>query len=376
MRIHGTLACALLVGTLHAQGATVIPAPKPLLESLNLWEGSVQSLPLPLSSEGAFSVDVVLGARRHELLLHPYEIYAPGAVLVTFDEDGHAIESPLPPSNTFRGTVVGVPDSWVAASLYNGQLSAIIAIPGGGWSIDPASDVMPNLPQTAHVVYRHDEMRAIAGMCETVNAPLLGPADITPPAVHTGTANAVAKRLAFTAEIMPAYANAVGGTNNAINRVSQIANGMGAIYTNWTVFSSIRIVRILVSSNNLSTNAGTALRQLRNRWLDRFELNFATDAAQGFTNFLSGGTIGIAYLRGACTSNRVSVVQNYGNVTQRTALSTHEVGHLVGAGHCSGGNCYLMCPSLGGCGRNLSRFGPTSQNAINNFVNPRAYFDN
>lgn len=375
MRLPCTLAFAFLASTLHAQISVAVTAPKPLLESLNLWDGTVQHLPLPMTAEGAFTVDVMLGEHRRTLQLQPLDIYAPGSALIAIDDDGKITQSPLPPANTLQGAVAGVPGSWVAASLYNGQLTAIISMPDAGWSIDPASDGIAALPLSAHVVYRHDQMRAIPDACQVVE-PILRPMDLEPKPILGSTANAAAKRLGYTPELTAAYISAVGGTTNAINRVSQIANGLDSIYTNETVFTSVRLVRILTTPNNLSTNAGTALNQLRNRWLDRFELNFASDVAQGFTNVLSGNTIGIAYLRGACTGNRVSVVQNYGNVTQRTGLSAHEAGHLLGANHCTGSGCFIMCSTLGGCGRNMTRFGTGSRNAINNFVNPRTCFDN
>jgi hypothetical protein len=376
--IHSSLSLVLLAGALAAQGPLVLDAPRVLLDPLHLKSGTVQSLQLPLSSDGPFRVTVVLGQQRHTLLLHPYDVYAPGATLVNIDEGGAVTESPLPPSNTFRGVVSGVADSIVAANLYHGQLTAIIGMPGVGWSVEPATDALPGLPHTAHVVYRHDEMRPIDGFCDAV--PTLPPG--VPgtlqvgPGGDAGTANAAVKTLGYTPEITASYRNVLGGSANAINRVTQIANAMGAIYVSQTVFSAVNIIKIVNSEVSLSTSAGTALSQFRNIWLNRTELRRVTDVAQGFVSTLGGNTIGIAYISGACGSNRVSVVQNFGNATQRAGLSAHEVGHNLSAQHCSGSGCFIMCSVIGGCGGNLTLFGTTSRNAINNFVNPRTCFDN
>ena len=368
------LPIALLAGALQAQDPSVLDAPKAVLDPLNLDAGTVQRLQLPPTSERPFQVSVVLGDRTRTLSLRPHEIYAPGAALVSITETGQIVRSPLPPSNTFRGVVEGVDGSAVGATLYQGQLTALILLPDTGWSIDPATDAIPTLPRTAHVVYRHDQIRNLDNFCQTVLAPTQ-PGQPQPRAQQgTGTAPRLLKTLDYMPEITVSYRNQLG-LNNAINRINQVSISMDIIYFRNTVFRGVRTTEILNLGVNLTGSAGTMLGRYRNIWRGRPFTRLA-DVAQAFVAGISGTTIGIAYISGACNTSRVSVVQNFGNSTQRGALSVHEVGHNLSAGHCSGGGCHIMCPSLGGCGRNLTLLGTTSRNRINGFVNARSCFNN
>jgi len=88
----------------------------------------------------------------------------------------------------------------------------------------------------------------------------------------------------------------------------------------------------------------------------------------------SSSVIGVAYLSSICSMNigyGLSYTHFTSNFTSRVGLTAHELGHSFGAGHCSGGSCYIMCAGLGGCGRSLTRFGTSSKNAIIAFRNSR-----
>ena len=92
---------------------------------------------------GAFETQVVLGGQTVTLSLQAHSMRSPEHFEVLAQTpDGAFVEVAPAPARTWRGVLVDVPGSRVAASLGPDGLSAMIALPDGlpGWGIQPASD--------------------------------------------------------------------------------------------------------------------------------------------------------------------------------------------------------------------------------------------
>ena len=342
----------------HDQKSPALPAPQAVRDALEITGGSVQSLALPSGDDWeSFEVQVAFGGRTWTLDLEPYALEAPGFRLLQRTPDGGLIELPAPMPTSYRGVVQGLPDSRVAANLFEGQLNATILLADTIWTIQPGTDALPSMPKSMHVVYNDDVVTPLPDFCQAVET------DVAAPAPSGGAPEQAVLFADMAPELSPAFRNRWGGIPGAVNQARSIINGAGIIYER-DVNVWFRI-REMIAGNNYSTNGSNVLGQFRSRWLGS-NWGFPNDFAHLFYGNPGSNTIGIAYINGICSSLRFSVSWHTSTLTRRRAVFAHEVGHTFAAGHCSGGGCRIMCSSLGGCSGNITSFGNTSANTIRN----------
>ncbi|MBM3984799.1 MAG: hypothetical protein FJ296_03780, partial [Planctomycetes bacterium] len=154
--------------------------------------------------------------------------------------------------------------------------------------------------------------------------------------------------------------------------VELVLNGTDAIYTQ-DVDIQYAIGTILVRTAEpdpySSSSPGTLLNQFSSHW-NSSQQGVPRDIAHLFTGKdMDGSVIGIAQLNVICSqSNGYGLSQSrYSlNLTNRVALTAHELGHNWNAGHCDGDPaCSIMCSGLGGCSGNLNSFNASSVDVIN-----------
>ena len=106
--------------------------------------------------------DVVIGGEVRRLWLDPYDVRSPRFQLLVQDDFG-VHRAPTPPSVTYRGHVVGLVDSRVAASLTDRGLRAQLWLPGDGgtWAIQPVREVDPAAPRRLHICH-HSQARLLS----------------------------------------------------------------------------------------------------------------------------------------------------------------------------------------------------------------------
>jgi len=342
----------------HDQKSPVLPAPQAVRDALAITGGSVQNLALPSGDDWeAFQVQVAFSGSTWILDLEPFALEAPGFKLLQRTPDGGLIELPAPMPTSYRGVVRGIPDSRVAANLFEGQLNATILLADTAWTIEPGTDALPSMPKSMHVVYNDGVIKPLPDFCHVVETDAAAP---TP----SGGAPEAAVLFADTAiELSPAFRQRWGGIAGAVNQARAINNGAGIIYERDT--NVWLRIREMIVGNNYSATGTNVLGQFRSRWLNS-NWGFPNDLAHLLYGNPTSGTVGIAYLNGICGSNRFSVSWHLSNLTARRAVFAHELGHTFAAGHCSGGGCRIMCASLGGCSGVITSFGTTSANTIRN----------
>ena len=109
-----------------------------------------------------------------------------------------------------------------------------------------------------------------------------------------------------------------------------------------------------------STDSGTILTSFRNRWNSSAndEYRIKRDVAHIFTGKnVAGSVLGLAYVGVVCNQqNAYAMVESRwtSNLTFRTAVSAHELGHNFNAPHCDqdsscSGSCRIMCSGVGSC---------------------------
>ncbi|MFQ5506129.1 MAG: M12 family metallo-peptidase [Planctomycetota bacterium] len=351
---------------------TVRQAPPGVLEAFDVNAGTLQSLSLPSSVEKPFEVRVFLGRMLHTLELRPHDVRSDKFVLLVEDRNGIR-QVPRPTSVTYRGTLRGQPDSIVAASLVDGQLRALIQLGKAVWAVQPLTQADPQAARSSHIVYAADATVLPGYRCGVPDTLLARPAargkssgGLTPQALKEA-------EIAIDADFDYYLKNGSNVTNTQ-NDVTSVMNNVDVIYKR-DVTIQFKITTILVRTSRVytSNSPGTLLGQFRSRW-NSFHGNIKRDLAHLFTGkSRSSGVIGVAFLRVVCnlsSAYALSWARFTLNMTSRTGLVAHEIGHNFAARHCNlSSPCNIMCSGLGGCSRNLRAFAPVSINAIVAFKN-------
>lgn len=310
-------------------------------------------------------------------------------VLVQREPFGPLLPVAPPTVRTYRGTVVEMPGSRVAALLTGNAemtLTASIRTAHGVYAIQPVRDLVPKsgagwpaTPVGEHVVYFANDWVNRGGFgCGTTNAhrPLdVGEQQASGGVAGTGLALA---DLAIDTDVEFYQRNGSDVTNTVLD-VENVMNTVEFIYErDLTITYELTtiVVRTVEPDPYSSTDAGTLLCQFRAQWNGTPESFIRRDTAHLFTGKnMDGNTIGIAWVGVMCNPSafipgcggRGSVAYGVsestfsGSITSRAALTAHELGHNWDAGHCTGSTCHIMCAGLGGCGglfgSNL-KFGP------------------
>ncbi|MDP6849363.1 MAG: M12 family metallo-peptidase [Planctomycetota bacterium] len=382
-----------------------------LEESFFAW--SLQSLELPATPVENFQVRLVLDeVFDTELLLDKYSVRSQNFVAYEQREDGKLYAIETPEIRTYRGAIAGIPGSIVSASLRKNGLHARIDLGDGSpvRMVQPLSDFDNSAISDVHVIYNTADMVPDDNwvMAESLLPPNYQSDPVSPFSggnnsgahapgpgnnQHTGAGSLSGnqradKTVEFAADADYQFFQKNGNnSNNTIADIEDVMNDVEVIYQNDVGICydiTTIIVRTSSGSNPYTSNdPGTLLDQFRAEWRSN-QGSVQRDFAQLFTGrSVSGSVIGIAWLGVVCNSNYgYSMVQSRytSNMSRRVSLSAHELGHNWNAGHCcsscSGcGSCHIMCPCNGGCSGNVSKFGSSSINSINNHKNSRSCLD-
>lgn len=346
--------------------ALIKNAPKNVLDGFKVRAATMQRLTLPQQSQNGFVVSVNLGGQDVTLTLQAKDIRARDYQLLISDANG-LHPAPRSPNMTYRGTVDGFSDSLVAATLYQGQLSALIAFSADEplWNVQPLTEVDKTADRSVHVMHNHRDSLEPERQCGTTHntAPTIGGRATTAKA-SAGSSTKVAE-IAIDAD--NAYYNRKNrNTTTTEAAVNTVLNGMGVIYKR-DVGIEYQVTRMIVRTSRVysSTDTCAILSEFRSRW-NASHGGIRRDMAHLFTGIGSfSGVVGCAYLGVVCGSSAYGASKAYHSSTStNVGLVAHECGHNWSSGHCSGGSCYIMCAGLGGCGGNLSKFGAASISTI------------
>jgi hypothetical protein len=365
-------AMALLCPWSTAQGPT--PAPATVLNALSASGATVQDLNLPQTRQ-RFQLQIWLGDQPAILDLRPNDVRASDFRLLVADANGIQ-QVPTPPSVTWRGEVLGYPDSDVAAALTADGLDALVWLDHDGamWGIQPSRKLDPSRPASEHVVYAADQLDALPVQCGVDHTHVPVPV----PSTGFGTDARKIAEIAIDCDL-EYYQRFNRNVTQVQNQVTTILNGVDTIYQR-DVDIEYRVTTILVRTARTysQTNMSNLLSEFRNYW----NINQGAtqrDVAHLFTGKGSfSGVIGITYLGVVCNRSQAYGVDKAfsSSLTANVALVSHELGHDWNAIHCdSSANCRIMCSGLGGCTGNITSFGPTSTNAIVAFKNTRNCLD-
>jgi hypothetical protein len=349
----------------------------------------IQDLELPREPWQEFHVDIDLEGARHTLALYPFSVRSWDFRLLVQVEDGTLKEvANPPPPRTFEGSVLGMADSKVAASLIDGRLTATIELGREAhYIVQPLSDAVESAGRERHVIFNTRDERGGEWTCATGEKHMNPDApDCTCPhspntqGATTGTGNEICE-IAFDADY-EFFTKNQSSVTNTVNDIESILNGMRVVYerdVGITYELTTVIVRTTSNDPYTTSNPEGLLDQFKAEWKNNLK-QIARDTAHLMTGKgLQGSTIGIAWVGVICAKNSafgLSESKFSSNYNKRVALTSHEVGHNWNAGHCTGGTCHIMCAGLNGCGGiGAPEFGPVSINTITAYRDTRACLD-
>lgn len=330
-----------------------------------------------------------------ELDLEPASARAPHYKLLVQGDDGRLLEANPGLERTYRGSVVGEPESLVAASIDDlGVRARILRGSGEDAFLEPMprGEAGTSARAGRHIAYRESDVVRGDATCTVLEAPEGQPGA----AAASGTTSAITAGLNIAELAIDTdreYFEKRGTISATEGRVLDIINAMNPQYERDVLITHVVtriIVRtaepdpyngICVSGSNGGNpceresdcggggtclfDAEALLNHVKSEWTNN-QVAIPRDVVQMFTGKpLAGSTIGIAWPGGPtrqtiCGSWGYSVVESdctgsCGSFAAKTDLSAHELGHNWGAGHCScstavdGG--WTMNPTLTGTNR-------------------------
>lgn len=334
--------------------------------------GQLQRLAIPANpGDGPVRIAVQLDGLPVVLDLRRHVLRAPDFQLFVTRPDGSLAEMPAPPPNTWRGTVEGLPEATVTATISNAGLTAIVddLLIGELWQIQPAAGYDGDV----YSVARASELDLPDGSCP-VQVPTLPP-DATADAWVRGTGLQLCE-LALDCDYEFFLDNG-SSVSASLNQMEGVINRTDEIFTRDTdvTFQLTAIIVRTTSADPYTTNNASALLdQFRSHWNNQQSF-IQQDLAHLFTGRnLSGSTVGIAFTPGVCSSAGYGLTERVSSsIVAVTGICAHEIGHNFSAQHCNNiTDCRLMCASTNGCLNDNSQFGAASSSVIANYAISRS----
>lgn len=355
-----------------AQSVPAVSAPDSISNAaFAVSDSTLQRLDVPELSGEVFAASVLIDDQPRTLYLTPHSMRSADFEVLVHTAAGFEPVDVTEPA-TYRGYILGISESRVAASLSPEGLHAMVdARDGGLWVIQPALGVLDGVDRFDHVVYRAEDALPSDGVCGVVDAPdmPLDPED----GVALGTGLRIVEiGVDADSQFLAANGNSV---TNTVNDIENVMNSTEFVYER-DVDVTFEITTIVIRTSGADpytgTNSSNLLGQFQTQWTSNSLVSgIRRDVGHYFTGRnLSGSVIGVAYLGTVCsTTSGYSLVESKfsNNLSARVALSAHELGHTFGAGHCDaqGSACKIMCSGLGGCGGiGLPNFGVNESNVI------------
>jgi len=287
--------------------------------------------------------------------------------------DGGIIERPRIEPFTYSGRLSDVSGSWARFSIREDELLGSVSYGDLEYMIEPLRHFDPAAPMDLFVVYRVEDMIAgsgvecgNSGIAELVDGYDLGaPKDIT--ACQTA-------RIALAADY--SFVSWRGGVAAAETRMIDLLNIVDGRFMDPRIEISHLLVATFLSTSTANdrwdptTDASTLLDSFRwwgNNGGFGGGAQFSVASLWTRRNISSGGStgvIGMAYVGGACGSDRFNINQHSTTSTGLPSVcQTHEIGHNWNAQHATG--CNSTCIMAASISANNTQWDNTTISSIN-----------
>ena len=328
--------------------------------ALDVVDSVSREIRLTRGAAGSLQAHIPIEGDLYTLELRPHSVRAEGFTLTVQQDDGSYRNVAPPAVSTFRGRLLELEGSTVAASVADDGLHARIMLADRSehW-VEPLHAKVAAARRDTHAVYRGDRVIPSGKSCAAAMQAVNVIQDAAPGTVSggsiAGTGFYVAE-LAIDTDVE--YFNEFGSVSATTARIEQVINTVNLQYERDVQIRhtiSHMIIRGSEPDPYFETDPVRLLNQLREQWSVNHG-NIRRDTVQLFTGkILIGSTIGIAYVGTICSgSSGYSLVESEccGSFACTTDLSAHELGHNWGASHCL-------------CSQNTMNAGLTCSNVFN-----------
>ncbi|MFG0315809.1 MAG: M12 family metallo-peptidase, partial [Planctomycetota bacterium JB042] len=265
------------------------------------------------------------------------------------------------------------PETPVAASRDGAALVAVARESDGTLlAIQPLRDLDPTASPDRHVVYRTDDVLPSGGECGAAAPPS---ADRALVPVGASAPRVLELALDLDRELLQKHGSSPAAALADVESVLNAAELIFGAQLGLTFEVNVAVVRTSEPDPYDAFLPAALLSEVQAEWNGPLAAE-PRDVVHLFTGRdLTGATIGYANIGVACFPQyayALSETTYSANILLRTALTAHELGHTLNAAHCSGADCRIMCPAIGGCTGDAANFGLASQAAIAAFVQGNA----
>ncbi|MFU8829877.1 MAG: M12 family metallo-peptidase [Phycisphaerales bacterium] len=383
------------------------PLANQIREVLGLTGGTIQTLVPDMRDDGSMSISIVLEGWERTMELWPHSVVADDFQVLVPNRVGVFVPIEPPAIHTYRGVLVEDPDTVIAASVIDGEVTALVFKPDRRMlHVQPLRKELPGARADQHVVFEGSDVILTPGFCGNDDDPndelrpnkwVVPNADDVlardmrpfpdraedgglrvPPDPDFGI-GAFVCRVAFDADF-PYYQSNGSSIAATVNDLTGIMNAVNLVYERDTFIThqiGTILVRTTAGTDPYSSNdSQVLLGQFRNHWNANHQ-GITRDVAHLFTGRnISGSVIGRAFLTVICDSVVDGAGYGFSQVTfttifaRKVALVAHELGHNWSAEHCNqspniSSPCNIMCSSIDGCdGIGAPEFGPGAINFI------------
>ncbi len=361
------LTAALLAPAADATPAPTAPTPaSPSLAAPSDGLTSLQTLALPDRLDDELLVDLSLGGEPVAVLLRPHDVRADDFRMFVVGADGAWVPVQPAPPLTVRGEVLGATGSVVSGELRDGRLTALVRLSPGEpvWTVIPAASdataasgaapgaTIPAAPAgdatgRTHLV-QPSLTSALPAQCGTDAAPTPTPdGDGSGPALPLTYVSAYPMlEVDLGVDVDVDAVQRLGSVDDAAAYAESVIHDTSLVFEQQlglTYLIDTLVVRIDAPGPYATGPYTDVLDTVDDIWSNA-PSGVDVDVAQLFTGRKFAAIGGVANLAGTCSAARPgSLVEIFPNVTPelRMRLSAHELGHTMGADHCSQG-CGIM----------------------------------
>ena len=319
-------------------------------------------------------------ARDLEIVLSPNDLRAPNYRAEEVIDGGIVRDVPMSRVNTYKGTVVGMPDADARFTVDDNTVEGMIITPDQSYFLESAGKYSTSADSADYVFYKASDVRPeITRTCgDTLEQQVNREAKQFASEFSSGIAPQVFSpfRVAEIAtEADNEYVSAFGGSSTAANNdILSIMNQVQAIYER-----DIGLTFTVVFQHTwpgadpyvATGDASAVLNEFTNYW----NANFAgthRDVAHLWTGRNLGGPAGVAWTGVVCFDGAHSYgLSDFENMAPfRVGIPAHEIGHNFNASHCDGqAGCNDSIMLATQTPSNNLTFCPFSVNEITNWVN-------
>jgi hypothetical protein len=284
----------------------------------------------------SLQVGVPFEGRTIQLDLAKANLFAPGFRVT--DDRGRTIKVDL--GLHYSGRVAGEPGSWAALSLFDGQVSGMIASTSDG---NVVVGQLEGDARNRHIAYadRSFTKRPVFS-CATDHSSAAAqlPADLTAPGIFdaapAGIPNKSTSTVGIAVHVARSLYNAKGGSAGVTRYVNTIFNLSRTLYANESIPVAMSQLVLNAAGDGYGTNPSTNLSRFQSLRSGSFVGQLAQLVGYGTQGGIAAGFAGFCAANrrnSMCTSQIDGTSAALPTWSYSVEVFTHELGHLMGSRH-------------------------------------------